>query len=183
MVFDAGQYVPGDTVDVFHCERYLEYQGAVVSLVRRVALGRIENVTPGARASIGVHLFKAWDFVRPMDRIAPAQHFSVREIDTVIDAPKTIQGAVFERVENTVAPYLYQTFLFDKGAQAGVQTGDIFQIYTKEKKGTNKYPVVSGCVLHVAEHSSTLIIMDMVTEKLAVGDEGKLIKRILFRKQ
>ncbi len=179
-VFDRISYTVGDTVDIIHSERYLKYNGELVNLVRRVALGRVEKITRDEKTSLKVIIIKAWDLVRNDDRIAPATRFTYHEIDEIVNAEKSIKGTVLERVEKTAAPYLYQTFIFNKGDHGGVQLGDLFLVLNVAKKKAEKPQALLACAVNIQERSSTLIIMRMFTDKLAAGDEVKLVKRIKF---
>ncbi len=179
-IFGRHSYNVGDTVDIIHQERFLKYNGELVNLVRRVGIGRVEKVTRGKKATMELTLLKIWDVVRGEDRITPAERFTYHEIETMVDPYSTIQGAVFKRVESAAAPYLYQTFIINKGSRDGVQLGDIFLATNVDKKKSKHTPALLGCALNVSEQSSTLIIMKMYTNKLKEGDQVKLVKRIQF---
>ncbi len=180
VIFGRHSYNKGDTVDIFRQERFFKYHDEPVKLVRRVGLGRVESITRGVKTTMDITLIKIWDTVRGEDRITPAERFTYHEIDNVVNAQSSLRGTVFKRVELTEAPYLYQTFIIDKGRRDGVQLGDIFLVANVDKKKDRKVPTLLGCALNVGEQSSTLIIMKMVMNKLAAGDEVTLIKRIQF---
>lgn len=179
-IFGAHTYTVGDTVDIIHPLRYLKYQEQIVNLIKRVALGRVDAVERGERVTLLITLFKAWDLVTNGDRVMPMERIDSREIDTLVDATDGIRGTVFERVETSAAPYLYQTFIFDRGNSSGVQIGDLVNVYHMDKKRTGKKLAQLGCVINVQPQSSTVIILEMYINQLDAGDEVAVVKRVLF---
>ncbi len=179
-IFGTQTYSVGDTVDIIHSLRFVKFNGEVANLVRRVALGRVEEIRGGEKASMEITLFKVWDVVRHNDRIAPAEHFSHQEIDEIVQAQNSIVGHVFEQVEAGEAALPYKSFILDKGTNSGVQLGDIFLVYNVNKKKSDREPALLGCVVNTSELSSTLLIMQMKKNTLKIGDKAKLFKRITF---
>lgn len=180
-VFGNHQYSIGDTVDVFHPERYVEFMDNIANLIKRVALGRVENVfVEHNEKIIEVSLFRVWDVVRNEDRIAPVKHFDILAIDNIYNTETVLTGKVFERVENSESPYLFQTFIINKGKNQGVKLGDIFEVFPgKKEKVINKATILS-CAINIQNESSTLIIIRMYENKLSSGDRVKLARRIKF---
>jgi cell shape-determining protein MreC len=88
-----------------------------------------------------------------------------------------LRGRVVVRVEQSETPQLYQTFLIDRGERDGVRMGDIFAA------GPAGAPVLRGCVMHVGERSSTLMVMRLSGHRLESGDSVALVKRMDFREE
>jgi hypothetical protein len=173
-LFGPHRFAVGDTVDIFDLIDYLRFEGAVVNLVKRVGRARVERVE-GERAE--AKLLAAWDVVRGKDRIAPVERRGGLSIERVVDAATALRGRVVVRVEQSETPQLYQTFLIDRGERDGVRMGDIFAA------GPAGAPVLRGCVMHVGERSSTLMVMRLSGHRLEPGDSVALVKRMDFREE
>lgn len=174
--FGDGGYSVGDTVDIFRQERFIKYGDKSANLVRRVARARMVVATGKDLEAL---LFKAWDVVRAKDRVAPATRFRRYEIDTVVAATQRIDGTVLSRVELTTTPHLYQSLIIDKGSQHGVRLGDIFTVHpVEDKQEPRREPALLGCAVHTGEGTSTLVIVRMFDNVLAVHDAVRLCKRM-----
>jgi hypothetical protein len=177
-VFGKTSYSVGDTVDVFHCDRFLKFKGKTANLVRRTGRAQVIAVT---KEQVKAILFKAWDVVSEGDRIDTAAHFPTLEIDTIVDRDVVIRGTVFERIEQTESPYLFQTMICDRGTQDGVRLGDIFLVRPhQENKNTGRCSAL-GCIIHAGGESSTLVIEKLFDIAVAPGDTVELIKRVRFK--
>lgn len=177
-VFGDNPYKIGDTVDILHSDRFVKFKGKTANLVRRTGRARITAVSGGQCTAI---LFKAWDVVAAGDRVDAMAHFQSREIDTLIDCDVSIRGTVFDRIEETERPYLFQTFLVDRGAVDGVRFGDLFVVYPRESAETPKRPEAIGCVINAGEESSTLCVEKLYENSLEAADTVDLVKRIRFK--
>jgi hypothetical protein len=169
-------YRPGDTVDIFHSYGIMKYRGIPVNLVRRVARGCIQSVVD---KKISAVLFKIWDVVESGDRVDTVTHFANLELDTLVDPNASIKGTIFLRVENTELPYLYQTFILDKGSKDGVMVGDVFAVHAKNDPVFDR-PSAIACAVRVDETSSTLALEKLVNS-IGAGDTVSLVKRIRFK--
>jgi hypothetical protein len=177
-VFGKYLYNVGDTIDVFHSDRFVKFKGRTANLVRRVAKAKI-STNDNARPSAVI--FKAWDVVSAGDRVDKAFRIQGREIDTIIACGATIKGTVFERVEDTESPYLFQTFICDRGAKDGVVFGDLFFAYPGGQSSDRVRPSLLGCAVNVGEQSSTIAIEKMFTNSVNPGDTLALVGHIRFK--
>jgi hypothetical protein len=177
-VFGKNLYNVGDTIDVFHSDRFVKFKGRTANLVRRVAKAKI-STNDNARPSAVI--FKAWDVVSAGDRVDKAFRIQGREIDTIIACGATIKGTVFERVEDTESPYLFQTFICDRGAKDGVVFGDLFFAYPGGQSSDRVRPSLLGCAVNVGEQSSTIAIEKMFTNSVNPGDTLALVGHIRFK--
>lgn len=177
-VFGKNAYAVGDTVDVIHSDRFVKFMGKTANLVRRVAKARITAVETSRLTAL---IFKAWDIISEGDRIDKAFRIQGREIDTITDPGTIIKGAVFERIENTESPYLFQTFICDRGAQDGVVFGDLFFVYSNGTSTESTRPSMLGCAVNVGEKSSTIAIEKMFVNSVHPGDTLSLIGHIRFK--
>lgn len=173
-VFGKNIYAVGDTIDVYHSERLVKFMGKTANLVRRVAKARVASVSGSSLTAV---LFKAWDIVSGGDRIDKTFRIQGKEIDTIVGPEKTLKGTVFERVEDTESPYLFQTFICDLGARDGVVFGDLFFAYTQGIA----HPSLLGCAVNVGEQSSTIAIEKMFTNSMHPGDTLALVGHIRFK--
>jgi hypothetical protein len=177
-VFGKNTYAVGDTVDVFHSDRFVKFKGKTANLVRRIGRARVTGV---AGDRLNAMLFKAWDIVSEGDRIDTVTRFPTWEIDTLLDRDVVIRGTVFERIEPTESPYLFHSILCDRGTQDGVRFGDIFLVHPQGESKSSGHPSALGCVIHAGIQSSTLVIEKLFDIAIAPGDTVELVKRIRFK--
>jgi hypothetical protein len=148
--------------------------GKTANLVRRVAKARVLTVS---NTQLTAMLFNVWDIVSGGDRIDKTFHIQGREIDTITAPGTAIKGTVFERVEDTESPYLFQTFICDRGAKDGVVFGDLFFAYA----AGSAHPSLLGCAVNVGERSSTIAIEKMFLNSVNPGDTLSLVGHIRFK--
>jgi hypothetical protein len=178
-VFGENTYSVGDTVDIFHSDRFVKFKGKTANLVRRVARARVTAVESAQFSAV---IFKAWDIVSGGDRIDKTFRMLGREIDTIIEPGAAIKGAVFERVEETESPYPFQTLICDLGAKDGVVFGDLFFVYSSGTPTTGPTrPSLLGCAVNVGEQSSTIAIEKMFINSVNPGDTLSLVGHIRFK--
>lgn len=176
-VFGTTDYAVGDTMDVFSSERMVNYRERKANLVRRVARG---VVTAASEKTLAVKLYAVWGVVRPGDRLARAEHFRRYEVDGMIDPPAALSARVFQRVEQSGSPYLYQSFIIDRGSTEGVQLGDIFVIRNQHEQAGRAKPAQVACASYVGEDFSTLTIVRVYDTSLQTGDRAEMVKRTRF---
>jgi LysM repeat protein len=176
--FGDNLYAVGDTVDVLHSDRFLRFKEKTGNLIRRTGRGRIIAVSGRQCSAL---LFSVWDLIAEGDRIDTMAHFASKEIDTLVDGDVVIRGTVFERIEETEQPYLFHTFLCDRGATDGVRFGDLFAVYPRENTDGPKRPNALGCVINVGERTSTLCVEKLYDTSLSAEDTLELVKRIRFK--
>ena len=177
-IFGKSSYTVGDTIDVYHSDRFVRFKGKTANLVRRIARARMNSVAGSQARAV---LFKVWDIVSEGDRIETMAHIPTWEIDTVVERDVVIRGTIFERIEATESPYLFQTLICDRGAQDGVRFGDVFLIYPQGVPFAQSPPCGLGCACSVGAQTSTLVIEKLFDSKVALGDTIELIKRIRFK--
>jgi hypothetical protein len=167
----------GDTVDVIHTIRPVKRGGGNGKLMRRVALGMIDERS-GTNATVTI--VKMWDIVRNGALIAPAARFSDHAIEAVEDVSAPVEGRIVDRVEKTALCQLYQSVLIDKGVGDQVQLGDIFLVYPANSRadGDATAPSMAVCALYAGQTTSTAMIIEIFTDKLASGDRVQLVKRM-----
>ncbi|HUI91512.1 MAG TPA: LysM peptidoglycan-binding domain-containing protein [Chitinivibrionales bacterium] len=174
--FGAASYRVGDTVDIYHSDRMVLYQGRQANLVRRVAKAAIRS---SKGKNFYATLFKLWDVIESGDRVDRETQFPSPAIDSLEDPPVAIKGSVFLLVENTVHSYPYHSFILDRGSKDGVVFGDLFAIAPKNNTIPDR-PCAFACALNVGETSSTLVIERLFTT-VEAGDIAVIVKRIKFK--
>lgn len=177
-IFKKNTFKQGDTVDVYHSDRFVKFKGKTANIVRRIGRARITGVSGDHATAV---LYRVWDIISEGDRIDTLTHFPNREIDTLIDRDVLIRGTVFERIEATESPYLFHTIICDRGTQDGVQFGDLFLIYPHGSMKTSGSPSALGCAIHVGTQSSTLVLEKLFDINVAPGDTLELVKRIRLK--
>jgi hypothetical protein len=168
-------YKLGDTLDVIKSIRLMSLKGKTANLVRRSGRAVVEG-NDGKK--IVATLIKVWDVIEGGERVAPAESFEVVRVDSLVAPEKNIQAKVITRVEQTVAPYLHQMFIIDKGATDGVLKGDCFTVFENSGKDSFRTEVLLGYVIHVSPGSSTLVIVKLFQSKLEEGFQAFLSRRV-----
>jgi hypothetical protein len=169
-------YRVGDTVDIYHSDRMVQYQGKTANVVWRVAKAAIRSVQG---KNIYAVLFKIWDIIQSGDRVDQQSHFQSPAIDSLEDPPVAIRGNVFLRLENTEHAYPYHTFILDRGSKDGVVFGDLFAVVSKNSPIPDR-PSAYACAVNVGETSSTLVI-ERLFDSIDAGDIAFIVKRIKFK--
>jgi hypothetical protein len=167
-------YAVGDTLDVYRSERMVTYKKRKANLVRRVANARVIEVKRDILTAV---LYRVSDVVKDGDRVARAEkfpHFSVSEY-TAPASP--LSAAVFERVEKSLFPYPYHSFIIDRGADAGVRVGDLFFAYQAQKP-VSPGPTELACAVYVGQDYTTCAIVKLFRNTLESGDRVNLVKRM-----
>jgi LysM repeat protein len=173
----SATYKVGDTVDIFRADQIIKFGDNTANCVRRIGLATITSVKGDSYFAL---LFKMWDIVQSGDRVEGMAHFTDLQIDSVISPGVSVKGTVFLRVENTERPYLYHTFVLDRGTNDGVTVGDLFAVLSKKESVANR-PSAVACVVHANETSSTLVIEKLFSNNVDVGDTAVAIRRVTFK--
>jgi hypothetical protein len=174
----AASYRVGDTVDIIHSYQFVKFAGRTANLVRRTAWARITEINGPTMTAL---LFKTWDVVQSGDRVDAMARFADRIVDTIVDPGVRVSGTVFLPIEQTERPYLYHTFILDRGSKDGVEFGDIFAVISG-RVPTAGHAEAIACAVNISETSSTLVIEKLFDSNVAAGDTVVLVKRILFKK-
>jgi hypothetical protein len=172
----TASYRVGDTVDIYHSDRMVQYQGKTANVVRRVAKAAIRSVQGKNFYAI---LFKVWDIIQSGDRVDQQSHFPSPAIDSLENSSVAIKGSVFLRLENTEHSYPYQSFILDRGSKDGVVFGDLFAVVSKNSPIADR-PSAYACAVNVGETSSTLVI-ERLFDSIDAGDIAFIVKRIKFK--
>ena len=168
------QYSVGDTVEVFRSERMVNYKDKKANLVRRIATGLITAVE-GSR--VRAKLLKVADVVQKGDRVGPKTAFERISVRRYTEPGTALSAKVFERVEQTLFPYLYHTFIIDRGSSGGVELGDLFLAFVDdEDKGRQAAQL--ACAVHVGEEYATLATVMLYKPSLDEGAEVALVRRM-----
>ena len=176
--FPSATYKIGDTVSIFHVDEIVKFGPTPSPIVRRVGRAIIKQVSKGEATAL---LYKIWDVVRDGDRIDTLFRHSDMTIDTIATPAISIKGTVLKHIENTERPYLYHTFILDRGAKDGVAFGDMFALLSRDKASIGKIKAVV-CALNVGQLSCTVVIVKLYDNDIHAGDTAVLIKRTGFGK-
>jgi len=167
----------GDTLDIIHADSLLLFGKETANEVRRVGNAVVTQIND---SNVTAMLYRAWDLVKSEDRVEPAKHFYDLQIDSIIDPHVAIKGTIFLRIENTERPYMFHTFILDRGLKDGVVMGDLFAVVQKNDVAKNR-PAAIACAALVNESSSTLVIEKLFNNDISNGDTVIALKRILFK--
>ncbi len=177
-LFTIDTYRPGDIIEVIQSVRMTRFNGKKANLIRTVGRAKVIEAK-GTR--LRAKLVDVYDVIRCSDRIGAFRLHPERTIDAVVEASEDLEGTVFERVQKTESPYIYDSFIIDKGSVDGVRFGDIFAVYPRKKSdAVERNPSIVACVVHLQETSSTLSIVKMHSDRLNSGDSVRLEYRLVF---
>ncbi len=171
------EYKEGDTVDIFQQIRSVRFKNSVSNLIKRSGRARVILVTPG---KITAELFEMSDAINGRERVALSRPSFPQDIDTLIEPEVVIGAEVFTRVEVSDQVYPFQTLILDRGESDGVNLGDVFAVYHREKPADVPSLAGTGYVAHVNKTSCSMVIVNMTSNKLNPGDKAALIKRTRF---
>lgn len=174
-VFGKTQYQVGDTLQIFRSMRMVNYKKKPANMVRRIGYARVIEVK---RDKLKATLFQVWDVVKAGDRVGKAETFPRIAVGEYTVPDQQVQAGVFERVELTMFPYPYHTFIADRGTADGVKLGDLFLAYATTAKEPSPAPVQLACVVHVENDYATLATVQLYNNTLAPGDKVALVKRM-----
>jgi hypothetical protein len=166
----------GDTLDIIHSDDFITFGGKTANVVRRTAKACVSSTEGGKVRAV---LFKVWDVVKSGDRADTAAHFTDFAIDTIVAPDIAIVAVIAHKIEPTERPFLYHTFIIDKGSKDGVALGDLFAV--RPKAPLSQRPSAIACAVHIGDSFSTLVIEKMSDNSIADGDTVSLIRRIKFR--
>jgi len=169
-------YKVGDTVDIYHSDKMLKYNNKTANLIRKVAKGKVLYVDSN---KIHAVLFKVWDVISSGDRVDICSHYSSYSVDSIVDIKNKIKGNVFYKIENSVHPYPFHTFIFNKGENDGVVIGDLFTVTPKKSSFANK-PDALACAVYIGKEFSTLAVMRLF-DSFDNGDTVESLKRIKMK--
>jgi LysM repeat protein len=173
-------YKEGDTIDIFSSLRLVRFTEKTCNLVRRAGRARVQKVQA---KEISALLFEMSNPIIGKERVAPATSFPRYVIDTLVEPSAPVTASVFTRVEETESPYPFQMIILDKGKMQGVELGDVFGLYHREKKDSPARLSVIGTIGHINESSSTLMIVIMIDNRVSEGDQAVLLRRARFSGQ
>lgn len=168
-------YKLGDTVDILRPIKLVSFKGKTANLVKRTGMAVVEGHS-GSR--LVVSIVQMWDLIKGGERIAPAASFDPISLDSLVVPQNNLQASVVMRVEKTVAPYLHQSFIIDKGSDDGVKLGDHFKVFEKQKDDSLSEELLVGLVSNVTPSASTLVILKLYRGRLKKGDQAFLTHRV-----
>ncbi len=171
-------YKLGDTVDILKQIKLVSFKGKTANLVKRTGMAVVEGHS-GKRLIVSV--VQMWDLIKGGERIAPTVSFDPIYLDSLVVPENNLQASVVMRVEKTVAPYLHQSFIIDKGSDDGVKLGDHFEVFEKQKDDSLSEELLVGLVSNVTPKASTLVILKLYKGRLKKGDSAFLTHRVYQR--
>jgi len=164
----------GDTVDVLSKPKPVPFKGKSARLVARKGRGVVAGYA-GNRAV--VILIDLWSDITGGESIAKSASFTPHYSDRLAAPDTKIQASVVMRVENSVAPYLLQYIIIDRGADDGVKLGDFFRVMDRERPYILSEQLLEGQAVNVTASSATLVVHKLHKDHLSVGDEAFLSYR------
>ena len=173
-VFGKTSYQVGDTIEIYRSERMVTFKKRKANLVRRVAQAYVIEVK-GAKMKAVLH--EVWDAVKPGDRVGRAQPFPRMAVMEYVTPSQAISAQVFQRVEQTLFPYPFHSFIIDRGTADGVQVGDLFVAYQVGKEASPN-PAQLACAVHVEGDYATLATVMLYQNALKPGDRVDLVRRM-----
>jgi len=166
-------FVPGDTVDLYSSIRFVRFRNSIANLVKKNGKAIVNKVED---RKISARLIEMSEVIRGGERAAKIDNATLKGVYKFSKAEKPVNAEVFERVETSASPFLFQTLIIDKGETEGIRVGDVFAVYHKEKGKSAKY-CMTGYAAHVNSISSSLIITSISNNTVSAKDSVALILR------
>jgi|GEM_PF-1034274 len=172
--FGSTVYRAGDTVDVFTSIRMVVFNRRKANLVRKIAKGVVLEVKG---PEVFVRLYKVWDVVAAGNRVAKQSTDRPVTLGAFTETSQKIDGTVFQRTEENLFPFLFGTFILDRGSAQGVRMGDVFLTYPVRKGRPPDEPAQFACAVRVDDQCATLAIVKLMDKELNSGDRVSLVRR------
>ena len=166
-------FIPGDTIDLFVSINFVRFRGSVANLVKRNGKAVVNKVED---RKISARLMEMSEVIRGGERATKYDNVALKGVYKFSQPEKPVEAEVFERVESSASPFLFQTLIIDKGETEGIRVGDIFAVYHKEKGKSAQY-CMTGYAAHVNSFSSSLIIVSISNNTVSPKDSVALILR------
>ena len=166
----------GDTLDILHSDQFIRVDDKIANVVRRTAKAYVTSIDKNRIHAVLCHV---GDVVQNEDRADTTTHFPDLFVDTIVTPDVVIVGAIVQEIEGTERPYLYHSFIINKGSKDGVMLGDLFAVFPRISD--SKRPSAFACALYVGETFSTLVIINMFDNNINQNDKVSLIRRMKFR--
>jgi hypothetical protein len=164
----------GDTVDVLRLVKRVKVGGERARLVVRTARGIVVGF---AGKNAVVLLTDMWGTVTGSERVAQAVPFIPVYIDDKPASLADVKARVVLHLDRSVAPFMLQYIVIDKGSEAGVKLGDFFKVMDRERHNRLSEKLVEAQVLNVTAKASTLVLQKVYRERLNFRDEAYLSYR------
>ncbi len=166
-------FVPGDTIDLFASIRFVRFKGTIANLVKRNGKAVVDKVED---RKISARLIEMSEVISGGERAEKSANTVLKGVYEFSQPEKAVAAEVFERVESTASPFLFQTLIIDKGENEGIRVGDVFAVYHKEKGKGVQY-CMTGYAAHVNSRTSSLIIVSISSNTVSSGDSAALVLR------
>lgn len=166
-------YAPGDTIDLFASIRFVRFRNSVANLVKKNGKAVVKEVED---RKVSAMLIEMSEVIRGGERAAKSGNAALKGVYKFSQPENPVKAEVFERVESSASPFLFQTLIIDKGETEGVRVGDVFAVYHKEKGKGAQY-CMTGYAAHVNSTSSSLIIVSISNNTVSPKDSAALILR------
>jgi len=169
-----GSYALGDSVEVYRSLRMVTYKKQKANIIRRIARGRVTGID-GKKLQVVID--ELWDVVKGGDRVGKVTRFPRLAVIEYLAPDQAVSGLVFERVEQKLFAYPYDTFILDQGEGQGIRIGDLFVAYHAGKEELPA-PTQLACAVHVGKDYTTLATVRQYAESLEPGDRVEMVRRI-----
>lgn len=166
-------FIPGDTIDLFASIRFVRFRNSIANLVKRNGKAVVDKVED---RKLSARLIEMSEVIRGGERAVKPDNTALKGVYKFSQPEKPVSAEVFERVETSASPFLFQTLIIDKGETEGVRVGDVFAVYHKEKGKSARY-CMTGYAAHVNSISSSLIIVSISNNTVSPKDSVALILR------
>ncbi len=166
-------FVPGDTIDLFTSIRFVRFRNSIANLVKKNGKAVVYKMESG---KLSARIIEMSEVIRGGERAAKSGSIELKGVYQFNQPENPVTAQIFERVESTASPFLFQTLILDKGEADGVRIGDVFAIYHKEKGSEAQY-CMTGYAAHVNSISTSLVIVSISSNTVSPKDSASLILR------
>jgi hypothetical protein len=161
--------------------RHPEWGQYLGRLVGVKGIIRIVDVTSSTSQGELVAIF---DSVRRRDRVIPAPMVDSRPWKEFIPVQGGRTGFVVARAKATGNLHPYDMLFIDGGAEEGVQVGDLYSIRRPQaERGRLRFfedELGKAVVIAIREQTATVMILNLTTAEINVGETIELIGRSVF---
>jgi hypothetical protein len=170
----------GDTVDVLKYIGRFKVGGERTCLMARTARGVVLGF---AGKNAVVRLIDLWGTVAGSERVVKSASFVPLYVDNKkASGTADVKAKVILHIDKTVAPFMHQYIIIDKGSEAGVKIGDFFRVTDRRRSDYFPEELAEAQVLNVTAKASTLVLQKVYGDRLEFGDEACLSFRAVEKK-
>ena len=171
-IFTPGALKAGDTLDIFSCGKSLKVNDVRARVSARI--GRAE-VVAAQEGGGSIRIIDVWGVIEPGSRIGSATASAAVVVEGYSRPLSATSATVVYRESPRMLAFPYETLIINRGADAGIGSGDLFAVFSPDKQEAS----VVACAALVEREYSTLVVVRSSEAPFEPGYRAELVMRAL----